>query len=790
MKPYPMWNDEKYYYNQYLSRKYHNMEEYIRNLDLRDATAQLALKITNSLSGDSDAQILGVKLPEVKDYARKKIEAVQTLLAKNTENSPEFNKFMGANVNAALTNSNARDSFKAGMVSLNNKQNNIYSNLDRENFDLNEQKVNFNEVAQEKQFAEKNADMQKEISAVAQARLVKEPSAESSFREDAEKEMASAAEKIEQSEKISENLLMQIDDKRTAIDELNLQLQQSKDDIVRARSDYAAKASELEVRNENAVKKAAEEYAQSSDNISLKSSSYLKQALESKGGNLLLERAKKDAFMEIVSYADNLVSQAKDYAIEQISDGHRKILDLEQERFDPKAHKKIVDIHRQMINKLKKPDITNAVTSFALSGLLKTSQVKSLLDEIYLKAVINAICANDSCYNIDSEYFVGLPPKARDFTAPKAINGKYVAPLREIVHFDNVDYANVIKSDQLYTTRREFLDYGQEMPDVWRRILMPDGFVESSVDIQLLLRNNEAAGDILMRGGSYPCTVGKYNIDIAAGGFYVYNAKGKKPFCRDIKSLNIYYTDDNKKTGHVDLVLSNGEKTVGSYGKALDKRSPSELSLLLSYQDGLTFSNKIQQIMAFYDAIEDEDNTNDYGFKGKMYEKAVLARNQFGNFLNFVELEEVYQKAVEELQSKVDENREELSKKFAKFDYIPEKDFDLADDATFEQLLKILDDAKNQKVASAVSQLKDISPENEVIEEKLAKINNMLSALQLDNEELVKLSDNMNDQADLAEKIKSMQADKNVMEKYDQQAQEEFEKNLNNFEQPYCAVYE
>ena len=80
-----------------------------------------------------------------------------------------------------------------------------------------------------------------------------------------------------------------------------------------------------------------------------------------------------------------------------------------------------------------------------------------------------------------------------------------------------------------------------------------------------------------------------------------------------------------------------------------------------------------------------------------------------------------------------------------------------------------------------------IKPLNDALEEKIKKVNNMLGALQMDNEELVDLDDNVVPNSELSEKIKTARTDAAAHDKYGKEAEKEFQNNLNNFEEPYCG---
>lgn len=777
-KAYPIWNDEKYFYDQYLAQKYQNMQLYIRDMDLQKATAGLSLELLKSIDDNFDF-LNGITGASIKQYGQKVLNNTMGLIDKNAASEKietALEKVQQQNEKALAE---MRNTFNAKIVSLDNTKAGIYQNLDDANIELNESKQDFNTAMEEKQFAEVNTEAQNRSVALAQSRYAKSADVESNFQRDAEAEIVSAAQTIKEAEQTAESVLGQIDSQREAIDELNLKIEVADESAQRAKSDYAANASALEVQTANQLTEAINQMEQNRSSIPLASSSFLGNAIKAADDK---EGLKKAIFLDVVKFADSLMQNARDQAAERVETAYQQIQSLGSRRYQPAAHSQIVDIHRQMIEDIKNP-LKNADVSTLAYILLNQSNIAALVNETFSTIIQSSICTEVKCEQSDSQYFVGLMPKEKDFTAPKEIAVSYSAPLREIVHFDMVDFDNVVKSDNWMISRRALLDYGAEIPPLWKRLLEPKGFIERDVDISQILAHNKNAGDVLLRGGSYPCSVGKYDIAFKDSGYYVSPASGKRSACADVVSVNLFFT------GKADIILASGEKISAGYGNAINNDDVSELSLLLSYNNGLTFSDKIKDIAEFYDQVEDLEDEDSYGTKGKTYEKALLSRNQFGDFLNFMEVESMYQKAIDYLEVKLDSTREKLKEQFAKFDYAAADDFDLADDKTYEEISQALDNGKNKIVNTAEAELQKVQPLNDLLEEKITKLNNVLSALKLDYDELILLSDRDAGDNVLSEKIKRKQTDNEVKARYDEEAQKEFEKHLSNFETPYCAVY-
>ena len=84
----------------------------------------------------------------------------------------------------------------------------------------------------------------------------------------------------------------------------------------------------------------------------------------------------------------------------------------------------------------------------------------SILRESF-KPLIEDICAKHSCNAPDEQYFVGLPAKEHDFTAPKAPAMEHYPPVRDVVHLDTTDYKNLDVSSDGRLSRQAFLQYGR-----------------------------------------------------------------------------------------------------------------------------------------------------------------------------------------------------------------------------------------------------------------------------------------------------------------------------------------
>ena len=137
-----------------------------------------------------------------------------------------------------------------------------------------------------------------------------------------------------------------------------------------------------------------------------------------------------------------------DYAKDRIICAEEKIEALRKKDdnyiYTPAGHKELMKIHKELIDELKNPQ-TSILTSL-ITKKYQTTKMISLAKSILQKYVMDKVCENNVCLNADSEFFVGSYPVARDFRAPRVAAQEYLPPMREIIYFDVDDYVNMPKS--------------------------------------------------------------------------------------------------------------------------------------------------------------------------------------------------------------------------------------------------------------------------------------------------------------------------------------------------------
>ena len=183
-----------------------------------------------------------------------------------------------------------------------------------------------------------------------------------------------------------------------------------------------------------------------------------------------------------------------------------------------------------------------------------------------------------------------------------------------------------------------------------------------------------------------------------------------------------------------------------------------------------------------------------------------LARDQVGDYLQFIDLEQTYRTQMIQLKVRVNEGKQTIENALEKALCEPKRksvgyvktgeegskfvssEF-IADTEVYESVAACLDQGKNMYIAEAVKMMETLPQLTDYLKERKKKLDNMLKTMQTDSEELVQLSDNTEPDGAFEEKIKSKRTDNQVVDKYAKEAEEEFKNNLKNFEIPYQAKY-
>lgn len=587
-----------------------------------------------------------------------------------------------------------------------------------------------------------------------------------------------------------------------------------------------------------------------------------------------------------VGYAGRLMSCIQDYAAKQVAETRQEI-DEYRDQNNPKMYELIYyadkadttvhAIHKKLIDKL-----TNIhASTLAGNGCEVIAELEAVTGssaEIFvapLASVFTNICSGVSCLSPDGDYFVGLVPQKRDFSMPKAAVNFASAPLREVFHFDIVDYHNVDKyynkkkldsNDDVIISRYSFLNSGLDIPELWRYILKRHAFVQKEIDLAKLM--GEEGNPAFLGSGVYPCQLryGEQGYQIAparkpgTGSFKYVVHTGPLPShpCHDpvwcgmpsgccselnqsyseslkCRNIELEFTDVAKKSKYgphypaklTDLEVGGGLGMIvwpngfpspepgyvegdSRFSKGYNKYS--ELGTILAYipnrgdliknvmkygeknlnmnlvRHDLTFNDDLQRVVFI------QENTKEVGKNKKddallyLARRALLDKDVFGNYLDFMEIESVAADSEKKADLQVETVREDLRKIFLGTGFDISDEFNLLNEEDFNAAGKVLDDMKAKSLDKVKSGLAGIKGKTDNIKSKIEQINHAIKVMEMDSDELVHIGGD-EDFAELAEKIKNQSANKKVEAEYGKEGDAEFDRQRENLRPPYCPIY-
>lgn len=501
------------------------------------------------------------------------------------------------------------------------------------------------------------------------------------------------------------------------------------------------------------------------------------------------ERTINSQLSDLYAKVDARIDQAK-----------QELSQLGDELYDVSSYEKVVAIHNKMLDDIK-----------ALPLHVSDSALNLALTIYLYEKLLPADTTPET-----EDFFVGSPSKERDLKAPKKILSFNLPPLREIFHFDDVDKQNVqthentprqakfmlaallakIRAKKAYITREDFLNYGGDIPEIWKYMLKDNAFVEKNVNLEDAL-NRGCSQKSFFRGGNMPCKVKNSSqvLDVDEEGRYIRISSQLTPIaeCATLESRNGEIYDAS-----VDLqVKINGKIDNQDYNCAY-----SELGTLLTAdnQNRLSFRPKVREA---YSVIIEQQNAYSNGEENKagdesdeemlqysVYGNAIFTKNQFGNFLRIMESEAKQRRAVDETRQENEAVLNKLYETLKEFGFEPSPDFDITKDADYELVRKKLDNIKNQSIASAKDKIDGIDiTDNEVAAERVNKYRKIVAALEKDKDEVTSITDAVVDDNGLDEEIKTNNVSEQVLGKYQKESDETM-KNLDSInEMPFCAAY-
>ena len=846
--PFPIWNDQKNFYNQYIDGKYNNIKEYLSALQFNKVALDIAQELNNILTED----------PEVKAYNARELGKLAGYVSEEDEADDEENNAVtevAKQKEAALESAlQARD---AALEPLEAQRDKLKADIDTEVDRLNSFNERINQLKQGKLTAqsemEDNQVLLEQADDVAAYGIANgeedtgDSVAQALAKENIKKNQADEAAtgpEIEKNQALAKT-------QEEKINKLKEQLSQVEEQIKQVNEDYVREVQKIEEQFAAAFEAARQKVRESKAVKAAKTllSIYRENVEETIIGDLIGTASVKG----IIGQAEGLINDTKSYAVEAVEKAREDIYKLGDDLYLPKSSSMVVKRHSELMKELQ--NIPPEKLMESISSLQKfggASGITQALSTLFQKVITQKACADGRCDVADEEYFIGLLPKDKDFAAPKAAPETYMPPVREVVRFDSVNYDNVPQLTDGTITKEGFLNYGEEIPLIWQKILQEDIFVEQSVNLSAILEAGSGREASFMRGGRYPCLPEKFitekeykviDVDPYDGQYMVVrklltedgeegtvggnnNSAANIATREFLKKIGVYIKDKEIKTENSGTIISpenlpkcqeielieNGGLGLKFFYTIRDIEAdtegpaavqpqesmgnPSELGTLLKSAEngGLRFADKPLEVFERLKSIEEENanNSEEYktNLKDEIFTNAIYDTNQIGDFLDFVEVETTYRQALEELAASLKEANDMLREQLTEAGFTPSEDFDISNEEDYELARNNLDMFKNELVEEGFDGISSVNAsDNEVVEERLNKIKRIFTALRKDKDELLSLNENSPSDSELDEQIKTEEANKSVVGEYDKKVEEEFQKQLNNFKRPFCAAY-
>lgn len=827
-KKFPLWTDQKVFYDQYIDGKYENIAEYIETAP----TAEIVLNIAGKLNEiypyeDIVKGMQTITADEQREKNGKTIQNTQKSLTSTVENSEE------SLIAERLSAEDARfasieNAYKAAIAALVAERERIYDKMDAANKIISEKNEKYDENNEIIKAADATSGEAEEAVEYGDELYKDRELSADSPQNTAGADDPDGATVIGFKTKDAKNEA----DKSVAITE-KAEADNTKDLEAEVRA-YKARLEEIK----NEIEEKRIEHVRNMSNAEMETRVQFAELSQSLKDARTISNAVSLPNVAPVTLAKGFVECVRDYAKEQVQLAKTKLDEMKvtEELYRTEFADKVYEIHADMIEKITKISPEDLATCEVLSEL---QSMEGADDEMLTDAlnILASVCEDGKCLQRDNNYFVGALGLPRDFMAPNPALEFSSAPLREIFHFDVFDFNNLDKhfsgnikdvesNMDIYTSASNFLEflrdgatnskYGSSIPLIWERILSRHAFVQKDMDLVALLSGNDdivnSTRKALSRSGVFPCKIDAHVVDVSLNLDYMVDKTKdadkyyELPTCKGLTLKKGVVFDEEVGGGNINM---NPPGFTGNVVRA------SELGNILSYvpdKDTLLAlklhgTELTEEVMAklphrltfnanLIRAVKKIVETEAVGEEGEEDEdslfylanRVMLERNQFGDYLDQVENESIKADELAKLEKQINEIRSGLMEIFIDTGFELGEDFDLANDSDYNQASSVLDEQKNTYVKQSTSKLGQVQGTTQTIADKVSKIKHQLDILNLDSDEVVSIT-GTETEADLQQKIENRKADLSVGDEFTKAKEEEAARKLERYRRPYCAVY-
>lgn len=839
-KPFPVWNDVKIFYDQYLDGKYENMRKYIKEVNIYN-------EIKN--------QIRKALLDEQKKFMTKAeadiMDAANKALAKVTGSyDSELSK----------TENDYQDSMANNEAKRSSEENNLNN---AKNAELSAVQAELDALYDKLDTAQQSlTDVENQIS-----------SHNESVR-DLENQAAELQGKIAAASGEEKTALeTELADVNSRIDSLNSEassLNQKKQDLIAEKAsisaDIEAKKSEMTAIAEKYdldISKMNEQYRSREQQINAqyqadKSKLTREQQATIQKIHASAEQAKKAlksnstvTINNIVQTTNAVISKAKELAYKNIAATREFLKNMDEDLYLAENHERVVKAHQALLNSLLGKDalVTDPSGTLKLEGIVAhvrslTTDLKGIVNKNNVKipmanlgVTVGSVANKNKTievkifgnalknvnYAADTQYFVGKPQKIKDFRTPRKVLDYNLPPLREMVRIDDVDLDNITENlgSISYTTtykvnnlpipvsvpvskvdKNRFFKFAARTPEIWQLMLnyKTKAYVETEFDIEKGLNQGSETRN-LYRGGIFPCTLGGAKDVSWDSGFktekYDDEYHNKKGITVKEQRVGVGSTAGKLPSSLISCMEFTKDDPLRNSERYDDGRY-SELGTVLGYTKNTLCVNPSAQAVRNYlarmKAATENGRTIELNAEGRVNDlimkRALLSQNQIGDFLGRVETEQKYAKAVAELEKSVEEMKEDLYSQFESIGFKPSSGFDIAKDSDYELAFTSLDKIKQENLKEAKKLVDSIDDSgSELLKDSKENYTGLHNALAKDGKAVTQMSMTSQDNEELEEAIKTGETNNNVSDEYQKTADEAMEEQKKLLDKPYCAAY-
>ncbi len=833
-KPFPLWNDQMNFYNQYIDDKYENIKNYFLNASLFKEILGLGLKINETFEYEAERNADGIITKSVEAIRKEVAEEINGLIeaiGDDRDSKVEQIEAILAQEKVDLENITAEHNKKLAelekkrvaaykeLEDVNIKQADLHAEIEKQNEVINYSE-DYNEQAGfgadfDKQF--QNPDNPHETLTDKYNRNIKEQSQKEQNAEIARNNAGDSLRNVNDSKKIILEKIKQIE----------------------------AEINEVRADKVLAYYNAEQKYKSGLEDI-------VEDNTLSEIQQQVLSAVTK---LTVLGEAEELIDYFREYAAKKAEEALEKLSKMKNNNADSlyyaQNNPKVVQIHTDMLKKITEPDVNDVIAELGLDDAAAALVVKYAES---LTGLFSNVCDKVSCYQPDSRYFVGLIAQEKDLAAPKAPVDFSSAPLREIFSFGLADlnyidyYASsdfkagenneIISSKITEATKNganvllvenSLLESGLELPEIWKLVLSYRPFVQKDLDLEKFLNHDKKESYALGRSGIYPCLSAGKIIDVVPDGkgnlqyaeLSVAPAEyGTLPQCQAVAEDKNGYYDVSASEGF-ERISINPADTVSAIGA-------SELGNILEYTnakvgvfgvDGLpladelglsakqkdikflSFRKELLTAMSFLvnylDKFEEGEEIK-FSAQYNMYNRVLPQSGQFADYLEKMDIERMALEAKDKMKNSLYSRNVDdlvfvnmLYKSFAAmgYDFDREK-FDLSDETYYKQAENILNARKETNLREA-KKLLEGGNMNLTFDEMISRREQLLkkiALLELDADEVVSITGDESIE-ELGEKIKTEKTDKAILDKERERGDKYVNEKIEHEEPVYCSVY-